>query len=113
MKLFLYLLSEFCFCFYLATVGFLFPYLPMIICLALLLLLIMWKMGWRRVRVFHWLYMRKFGAWDRRFAVGIVLCGMVLLGVEWSMVGLTAQDWLAMSFLLVSVVSYALSYYVP
>ena len=57
--------------------------------------------------------MRKFGAWDRRFAVGIVLCGMVLLGVEWSMVGLTAQDWLAMSFLLVSVVSYALSYYVP
>ena len=108
MKLFLYLLSEFCFCFYLATVGFLFPYLPMIICLALLLLLIMWKMGWRRVRVFHWIYMRKFGAWDRRFAVGIVL-----LGVEWSMVGLTAQDWLAMSFLLVSVVSYALSYYVP
>ena len=57
--------------------------------------------------------MRKFGAWDRRFAVGIVLCGMVLLGVEWSMVGLTAQDWLAMSFLLVSVVSYVLSYYVP
>ena len=54
--------------------------------------------------------MRKFGAFDRRFAVGIVLCGMVLLGVEWSMVGLTAQDWLAMSFLLVSVVSYALTY---